>query len=287
MLKDRILSALVLIAVIFAALFWFNPFYFALTAGTAVTLAVWEWTQFAGVTKKFWRMFVAGLFACFLFVWLYSSASDLNAGRVFDSYAQPALLVSVIWWAVALVLVVSFPKSAKLWAKSTFLQFVFGACTLLPFLIAILKLRLTNYVTAPMHGIVLLSYVFILVWAADSGAYFAGRAFGKHKLAPKVSPGKTWEGVLGGLVAAGVLAFLFLKFVAGNNFNVPMQAFIVLSVATVAVSILGDLTESMFKRETGIKDSSQLIPGHGGVLDRIDSLAAGVPFFAFFYFYVL
>lgn len=287
MLKDRILSAIALLAFIFAALFLFNPFYFSLTVGLATTLAVWEWTQFADIRKTFWRLFVSAVFGCFLFVWIYSSQSYLNAGRVFINVAQPILLIAVIWWVVALCFVVTYPKSAKLWSHSTFLQFIFGACTLVPFFVAVLKLRLNEYIGSSSHGIILLLYVFILVWAADSGAYFAGRAFGKHKLAPKVSPGKTWEGVVGGLISAAILAFVFVKFVAGSAFQVPMHQFILLSIVTVAVSILGDLTESMFKRDVGIKDSSHLIPGHGGVLDRIDSLAAAVPFFAFFYFYVL
>ena len=128
----------------------------------------------------------------------------------------------------------------------------------------------------------------MLVWAADSGAYFSGRVFGKRKLAPKVSPGKSWEGVVGGLITALVLAFVFIHFsgdalVGERN----ISGFVILSVATVAISVLGDLTESMFKRESGVKDSSQLIPGHGGVLDRIDSLTAAVPFFSYFYFFVL
>ena len=149
-------------------------------------------------------------------------------------------------------------------------------------------LRLDHYVAAPYHGIMLLLYVFILVWVADSGAYFVGRKLGKHKLAPKVSPGKSWQGAIGGLVMAGIVAAIFVN-VAQQSLtaNVSSGAFIGLSVATVAISILGDLTESMFKRQSGIKDSSHLIPGHGGILDRIDSLTAAVPFFAYFYFFVL
>lgn len=129
--------------------------------------------------------------------------------------------------------------------------------------------------------------MFVLVWAADSGAYFAGRAFGKHKLAPKVSPGKHGKGIWG-MITAAVLAFVFIHF-SGETLlgSRSMSGFVVLSVSTVAISVLGDLAESMFKRESGIKDSSQLIPGHGGILDRIDSLTAAVPFFTYFYFFVL
>ncbi|MFZ7217525.1 phosphatidate cytidylyltransferase [Avibacterium avium] len=287
MLKQRVISAIILIAIVCAALFLFSPFYFALALGAVATLGIWEWTQFAQVKNKFWRVVVAGLAGAVLFLWILSEANYLNAGRVFEHYAGPILLSAVIWWIVALGLVVSYPQSAKFWAKSVLLQAVFAIVTLVPFIVGVLRLRLDGYVANPYHGLMLLFYVFILVWAADSGAYFAGRKFGKHKLAPKVSPGKTWQGVLGGLITAGVLAGIFMQIAPQDLFNVPTVPFIALSVATVAISVLGDLTESMFKRESGIKDSSNLIPGHGGILDRIDSLTAAVPFFAYFYFYVL
>ena len=127
------------------------------------------------------------------------------------------------------------------------------------------------------------------MWGADSGAYFFGRAFGKHKLAPKVSPGKSWEGALGGLLTSGVIAFIFLQVTPSDVFGRELSTvpFIAVSVATVAISVLGDLAESMFKRQAGVKDSSNLIPGHGGILDRIDSLTAAIPFFATMFFFVL
>ncbi|WP_293729373.1 phosphatidate cytidylyltransferase [uncultured Actinobacillus sp.] len=288
MLKERVLSAIVLIAIVCAALFLFSPFYFALAIGAVATLGVWEWTQFARVKAFFWRAVITVVAAAFLFLWIFSEADYLNAGRVFQSHAEPILLGAVVWWGVAFLLVVSYPTSAKLWGKSPILQAIFAFHTLIPFVIGVLSLRLDNYVSDALHGVQLLLYVFILVWAADSGAYFAGRALGKHKLAPKVSPGKTWEGVIGGVLTAAVLAFLFIHFAGDSLFTRGnIQSLTALSAATVAISVLGDLTESMFKREAGIKDSSNLIPGHGGVLDRVDSLTAAVPFFSYFYFFVL
>jgi phosphatidate cytidylyltransferase len=120
-----------------------------------------------------------------------------------------------------------------------------------------------------------LVFVLVLVFAADIGAYFAGRNFGRLKLAPRVSPGKTWEGVLGGLVSAALVAV-----VGAYWFDLPLARFLPLCTAVAAVSIVGDLTESMFKRYVGLKDSSKLLPGHGGILDRIDSLTAATPVFA-------
>ncbi len=224
----------------------------------------------------------------FIFLWLYTEGNYLDAGRVFEQHLQLLLINAVSWWGLALLLVISYPKSAKFWSKNPLLQLLFAFSTLIPFIAGVLRLRLEHYPHDPYHGLFLLLYVFILVWAADSGAYFSGRTFGKRKLAPKVSPGKSWEGVIGGLITALVLAFIFIHF--SNNTlvgNRNITGFIILSVATVAISVLGDLTESMFKRESGVKDSSQLIPGHGGVLDRIDSLTAAVPFFSYFYFFVL
>ncbi|GJH42371.1 phosphatidate cytidylyltransferase [Pasteurella canis] len=288
MLKERVLSAIILIAIVFVALFFFSPFYLALAVGTVVVLGVWEWSQFLHFKLPFWRLGMTGVAAAFLFLWIYGESHYLNAGRVFEGYISLMLFSSVIWWGIALSLVVTYPKSAVSWGKNKLLQVIFAFFTLVPFLVGVLRLRLDHYVTDQYHGLVLLLYVFILVWSADSGAYFAGRQFGKNKLAPKVSPGKSWEGVFGGLLTAGLLATVFIQFTQQNLLsNVSTPAFILLSVATVAVSILGDLTESMFKRESGIKDSSQLIPGHGGILDRIDSLTAAVPFFAYFYFFVI
>ncbi|OOF67842.1 CDP-archaeol synthase [Rodentibacter caecimuris] len=288
MLKERVLSAIVLIALVLCVLFLFRPFYFALALGGVLVLGIWEWTQFARMKSSLLRICFAAFCSAFIFLWIYTERHYLNAGRVFEHYLVPVLLLSLLWWVIALILVINYPQSAKVWGKNHLLQFFFALFTLVPFIAAVLRLRLEDYAQNSSHGLFLLLYVFVLVWAADSGAYFAGRAFGKHKLAPKVSPGKTWQGVLGGLLTAAILAFVFIQFnVESLLGSRNLYAFIGLSVLTVAVSILGDLTESMFKRESGIKDSSQLIPGHGGILDRIDSLTAAVPVFTYFYFFIL
>ena len=128
------------------------------------------------------------------------------------------------------------------------------------------------------NNLLVILYVFLLVWVADIGAYFAGRAFGKAKLAPRVSPGKSWAGVWGGLVAVGLLALVASLLVAASAQQTLLL--ILASLFTGLVSVLGDLLESMLKRFRGIKDSSQLLPGHGGIMDRIDSLTAAIPVFA-------
>lgn len=289
MLKERVLSAIVMVILVLAGIFWLPPLPFTLFIAALVVAGMWEWAQFVGFKSSLARAVVAFVTASVLLFVIVANTDYILAARFLTDLTALSLFIACIWWVIALFLVVSYPKSAKLWEKSVVAKFLFGFCTLFPFLLGLLAIRFNQYAINPYQGTYLLLYVFLLVWGADSGAYFFGRAFGKHKLAPKVSPGKSWEGALGGLFTSGVIAFLFLQFTPSNVFGRELATlpFVLVSVATVAISILGDLAESMFKRQAGIKDSSNLIPGHGGILDRIDSLTAAIPFFATFFFFVL
>ncbi len=289
MLKERVLSAVVMIILAVVALFWLSPLPFTIGLSAIIVLGMWEWAQFAGFKRPIARAIVAFVVTCLLIFPIIAGTSYIQATRFLTDETTPLLFVGGFWWLIAFVLVVSYPKSADIWAKSVAAKFIFGFCTLIPFLIGTLALRFYQYNLDEHQGTYLLLYVFLLVWGADSGAYFAGRAFGKHKLAPKVSPGKSWEGAIGGVITSAIIAVIFLNLTPDNVFGRELNttAFIVLSIITVAVSILGDLSESMFKRQAGIKDSSQLIPGHGGILDRIDSLTAAVPVFAIGFFFFL
>lgn len=288
MLKQRVLSAIVMIALALAALFGLSPLPFTIALSAIVVLAMWEWAQFVGFKRPIARAIVAFVVTCLLFFPIMASTDYIRAARFLTDGTTPLLFLGCLWWLVALGLVVTYPKSAKGWQHSVSAKFIFGFCTLMPFLIGVLALRFYQYPLNPYQGTYLLLYVFLLVWGADSGAYFVGRALGKRKLAPKVSPGKSWEGAIGGVLTSALIAVFFLQF-APNVFGreISTVAFVVLSIITVAVSILGDLSESMFKRQAGIKDSSQLIPGHGGILDRIDSLTAAVPVFATGFFFLV
>lgn len=194
---------------------------------------------------------------------------------------QVGLIVAATWWFLSLILVLSYPKTAKAWASSQIIKALFGLLTLMPFFWSMVVLRSVNIHHDFYYGGTLLLFVFLLVWAADSGAYFCGKRFGRHKLAPNVSPGKTIEGFIGGLVSAMLVAF-----VGSIAFDISadkMVLFFVASLITTLVSALGDLSESIFKREANLKDSGNLLPGHGGILDRIDSLTAAVPIFTLTY----
>ena len=144
---------------------------------------------------------------------------------------------------------------------------------ILPLLLSLLRIFQMHY----HHGSFIVLLPLLAAWGADTCALFSGMLFGKHKLAPKVSPGKTWQGFFGGLVTAAVISWAYGQWA---NLDVTPTVLLVCSVVAALASVLGDLTESMFKREAGIKDSGHLIPGHGGILDRIDSLTAAVPVFA-------
>lgn len=289
MLKERVLSAIVMVSLVLLALFILSPLMFTIALSALIVIGMWEWAQFAGFKRPIARAIVAFVTICLLFFPVIAATNHIQSTRFLTDETIPLLFVGCIWWCIAFGLVISYPNSSTRWAKSISAKFIFGFCTLIPFLIGTLALRFYQYNLDEYRGLWVLLYVFLLVWGADSGAYFAGRTFGKRKLAPQVSPGKSWEGAIGGAITSAIIALIFLKATPENVFGreIPLIPFLILSVITVIVSILGDLSESMFKRQAGIKDSSNLIPGHGGVLDRIDSLTAAIPVFATGFFFLL
>jgi phosphatidate cytidylyltransferase len=281
--KQRIITALVLAPLAISAIFFLPLKFFMLFGAAIFLLASKEWAAFVSKTPSFSTIY---LFALFLGATLMlMPAGTIWKDSVPNSYLLYGLLTAVVWWCIALMLVIRYPKSASLWQSNQIIKSVFGLLTLVPFFWGLVLLRSVNINHDFFFGAQLLMFVFLLVWAADTGAYFAGKAFGKYKLAPNVSPGKTIEGFLGGLVCALVVSyFASLFFVISDE---KLMVFFVASIITTLVSALGDLTESIFKREAGLKDSGTLLPGHGGILDRIDSLTAAVPVFAFIYVYWL
>lgn len=274
MLKYRLISAFVLIPLVIAALFLLPPVGFAITTLLVCMLAAWEWGQFCGLATKGQRLCLAALCGLLLAgMWYLLPGNDFT---VQQPLIGVSLWVSIGWWIAALLLVLFYPASASFWRHSKALRLIFGLLTIVPFFWGMVTLRAWHYDTQPYNGALWLLYALFLVWAADSGAYMFGKLFGKHKLAPKVSPGKTWQGFIGGLFTAAVISLLYGTWA---DLEVAPSVLLVCSLITVLASVLGDLTESMFKREAGIKDSGNLIPGHGGILDRIDSLMSAVPVF--------
>ncbi|AMO56147.1 phosphatidate cytidylyltransferase [Endozoicomonas montiporae] len=258
MLKQRILTALVLAPLALAGVIFLSPAVFSVLTALIIMLAAWEWANLAGFEQSGKRI----LFSLFtgLVCWLVSGLSHTLV-----------LSIGAAWWVVALVLVKGYPKTAA-YCQNQVLRLFMGILTLVPAWFALVQLKQFDHT-----GMTIL-FVFFLVWAADVGAYFAGRALGKHKLAVNVSPKKTLEGLVGGLLLSLLVAAcvgLYFEFTFARGMGL-----LLLTVVVGIVSVLGDLFESLLKRERGIKDSSNLLPGHGGILDRIDSLTAAVPVFA-------
>lgn len=271
MLKERIITAAVLAAALLIALFSFTNQFFQYLIIAVFALAAWEWANLSSLSHQFIRIVYAGFVAILLF-WLISFVGlnkqfflSFNSEKIQDIFG-----IGCLWWAVALLWVKSYPASSVLWGHAS-VRLVMGLVILIPAAIGLMYLRALN------HGQWYFLYVVGIVVFADVGAYFAGGALGKHKLAPEVSPGKTWEGFFGGLVACAIYALIVSQFYSVLSLT-PVQLVVVTLLATLA-SVLGDLAESMVKRHRGIKDSSQLLPGHGGVMDRIDSVCAAAPVF--------
>jgi phosphatidate cytidylyltransferase len=260
MLKQRIITALILLPIALCGFFLLKGGSFALFIGVVVTLGAWEWARLAGFEAQSSRVLYAVVVAVLLFL-LY----------LLPGLAPWVLVAALIWWLVATWLVLTYPESSEHWSSSI-CKLVIGLLILLPAWQGLILIK-----QWPLGNWLILS-VMVLVWGADIGAYFSGKAFGKRKLAPKVSPGKSWEGLYGGLVAS-----LLITAVVGifRGWSFSQFCFSLIGAAIVVlISVVGDLTESMFKRKSGVKDSSNLLPGHGGVLDRIDSLTAAIPIFA-------
>jgi len=261
MLKLRILSSLVLIPlVVWAIIAWPLPA-LAIFLGVFTLAGGWEWTRLAGIQSGLARGgYLALLAGSAIYIWFY------------PQWVRPLLAVAASFWTWVLIELVSY-RSVTGGFLATFPgKWLGGFLVLLPAWIAPLALRQFP------QGEWFLLYLMALVWGADTGAYAAGHRFGRHKLATNISPGKTWEGVGGGLLV--VLILSLLTGVLGWKFHgIELAIWILLALLTGLISVVGDLYESRIKRAAGVKDSGVLIPGHGGVLDRIDAFTAAAPVF--------
>jgi len=265
-LKQRLLTALILIPLVVWAVLKLSTVVLGLILGLFVLLGSWEWARLIGLQSTL----VRSAYVAFIAMLLYLSTFLLATS---EDFIFAALIAAGLWWLIGSVWVFRYRGETGLKPIDTQLGLFVGVIVLIPTWLAM------TYIHAfSEDGPAMLLFVMVLVWAADSGAYFAGRKFGKHKLAPQVSPGKTIEGVVGGLLAAALFSVI-----GATSFDLSVlggSSFVLVSVVVVLLSVIGDLFESLFKRRAGVKDSGQLLPGHGGVLDRIDSLTAAAPIFA-------
>lgn len=280
MLKQRIITAIWLIPLVLAAIYLLPVEYFAWALVPVFLIAAKEWGRIIDSQCSVTQWSFTGTIAILLIVLNIIVPADTLwfRGQIHPIYFA-VLAIGALWWMVSLLLVLTYPKSAKLWQQNPMLKSMFGQLTLVPCFVALIALKSLSSQLSPYYGPSLVLLVMLIVWAADSGAYFVGKAIGKTKLLPAVSPAKTLEGLLGGLVTTLVVA-------AGVMYISPEQELglvVAVTIFVALISALGDLSESMFKRAACIKDSGTLLPGHGGVLDRIDSLTAALPVFTLIY----
>jgi phosphatidate cytidylyltransferase len=261
MLKQRVITAIILALVVIGTIFFLDTFYVSLLFALVLFVSILELTQMTishnKVVKWLLGLLMVGLF--------FLLKPDMGIRLVFyHSYT------GLILWLLILLYLTFYRFSGQWTLTRRGTGFVAGSL--------LLWICVNGLVFIHHHfeqGSWILMYVLTLVWVADIGAYFSGRFFGKHKLAPGISPGKTWEGVVGGLVLN--IAWISLVFVLAQGWNMQYAPFLLLGLLTSAISVVGDLSESVLKREAGMKDSGSLLPGHGGVLDRIDSVIAATP----------
>jgi phosphatidate cytidylyltransferase len=261
-LRQRILTALALVPLAVAGILLLPTAGLALALGLVTLLAAWEWTALAGIESRGARLtYLALIGACLLLLWVPPPGAWLNV---------LLLLLALWWWGTAFVL---FRMRAIVPARGPdTLLLPVGALVLAGPWLAIVHLHAVEG-----RGPWLVLFLFVLIWTADTAAYFVGRQWGRAKLAPVLSPGKTRAGVYGALAGAGVCGLMLGR---GLGLTPERIAFVIgLCIASAFISVVGDLYESLLKRRRGLKDSGNLLPGHGGVLDRIDSLTAAAPLF--------
>lgn len=257
-LKKRILTAIILIPIFIFLLFYLSPTYFLFFTVLPALLGAWEWSRLMGIEKIVWRYVYIILIAYLLFSMVFV-------------FAPIVFFIAFLCWLWAMVLIIRYPNKSE-WSDSIIWRGIVGIFVLIPCWVAI------NFIRNQPHGVYILLFLFVLIWGADSAAYFTGKKWGKTKLAPKVSPGKTWEGCGGALFFS--FCWAWVVFLVEPSLWQKGYSVILLAFTTVVFSIVGDLFESMLKRQVNLKDSGNLLPGHGGLLDRIDSLTAAAPIFA-------
>ena len=258
MIKQRIATAAVLVVLLIGAIVYLPAKILVVLLGLLFLGGFWEWAGFAGHAfgprrAPFVLAGLVALAATYFYIFMQGGSPHL------------ILTIAAVWWAIALIWIIRYPTPVPAWTVRA-AAFV----VLVPAWLG-LSLLLTR---TSLGGLWLLTAV-LLVFAADTGAYFAGRTFGRHKLAPAVSPGKTWEGVIGGAVLAAIVAAMVAPYL-----NIARLPFLAMTVPIALASVVGDLIVSLFKRNAGLKDSGRLFPGHGGILDRIDSVCAAAPLLA-------
>jgi phosphatidate cytidylyltransferase len=263
--RQRITTALLLAPLPILAVLWLPTPWLAAMVAIVLLAGLWEWTAFAGIEDTLPRTLFLTANALMIAALIWGGGPSLFTLKLVS-------MIGVLWWAVSMLWLAhpGFGTGDSQFARS--LKLLAGSLCIVPAWCALGWLH-----SEDPYGPRWTLFALAVCWAADSGAYFAGSKFGKRKLAPAISPGKTWEGVYGGLATSLLLAALALPLLGLSWSSLPALG--LLTLVTAAISVVGDLFESLMKRHSGMKDSGTLFPGHGGLMDRLDSLLAALPVF--------
>ncbi len=268
MLIKRALTALVLAPVVIAGILLLNESWFSIAVGLVLIVASREYCKLVSIHQQALKAIFTIVIIALAFV-LSRNISMLAS----------LLFLTLTWWLVALYWIIKYPDSHVSVSKSKLTGVVNGLFLFVPMATSLIILQSQN------RSLVLL--LLALIWAADVGAYFSGKQYGNKKLCPEVSPNKTLAGLYGGVILAQFVAIFYVYIVVQTPNAKDFFVFSVLALVVSLVSVLGDLFESLLKRISGVKDSGNILPGHGGLLDRIDSLTSTAPIFLLFLVFIL
>ncbi|BAC24532.1 cdsA [Wigglesworthia glossinidia endosymbiont of Glossina brevipalpis] len=283
LLKIRLISTLFLFICIISILFYFNNNVFLYFIVAIFATSIWEWSNICKIKHNIYKILY--LFSSISFFYLIIKCLErysLTSLFEINIYLKYYFEISFICWMQFIIMTFFYPKFSYFWDKSVFIRTMSSYFIFFPFFITIILLYQYNLYSCNF-GSWIIFYLITCICFADIGAYVFGKILGKHKLFLMVSPNKTLEGVIGGIFLSFISIYLFYKY---KFFYVNKFIFFISSFISVFFGILGDLVMSMFKRKANIKDSGKIIPGHGGILDRIDSLSFSIPIFFYLIFFI-
>jgi len=259
-LLKRTLTASIIVPIVVFGILSLTPTGFALAIGLILIISSWEYCNLIQIKHFAGKVLFTSLILIVTY-FLNSVSSNLTV----------VLYAGAVWWLIALIWVVMFPKGSNMLRKTLIVRLSNGLFIFVPMATALMALHIQDKT--------LVLFLLVLIWAADIGAYFTGKFFGKNKLCPRVSPGKTLEGVYGGIGLAQIVAITYVYISTQTLLLNDFLIFSFLALSISLVSVLGDLFESVLKRIAEVKDSGNILPGHGGMLDRLDSLTSSAPIF--------
>jgi len=272
LLLSRVITALFLLPLAISGILFLPTNYFALIVAVIFIIGAHEWTKIALISPIYNLIFIISFTLLMLLLWTTSIA--------ISSQLHWIIFFAVVFWLVSIYFIINFPRHKTLWSNNLILKFLVGYMVLLPSWYALVLLKDLDKVyffNTQVTGSELVLIMMVMIWVADTGAYFSGKKWGKTKLIPNVSPGKTRQGAYGAILSNCLISVVFVFSISQDILSsIYMAAF---AAIIVMISIVGDLFESMYKRNSNIKDSGKILPGHGGVLDRIDSLTSVAPIF--------